>query len=133
MMTAMTGAFPDRRPSDAFIIGWNSATSMRQVLERAIQSGNLTRQGVIDASQTLDSIDFGGSAPPQGYVGLPNEFVNRESAIYRPNLDAYIAAGGPAQTLDQTGATTGSLVVRPFFAGEAAQNLEFSAPCFPPG
>ena len=38
MMTAMADAFPDRRPSDAFIIGWNSSVLLREVLEVAISS-----------------------------------------------------------------------------------------------
>ncbi|MGI9642051.1 MAG: ABC transporter substrate-binding protein, partial [Acidimicrobiia bacterium] len=120
MMSAMAEAFPDRRPSDAFIIGWNAANAMRSVLEAAIAADDLTRAGVVEAANSIDQVTFGGSAPDQSYAGVPNDFVNRQSAIYKPNLEAYAAAGGINQTLSQTGATTGSVLVQDFAAGAAA-------------
>jgi ABC-type branched-subunit amino acid transport system substrate-binding protein len=129
MMAAMREAFPDRRPSDAFIVGWNAGVTMRAVLEAAIASGNLTREGMVTAANGIDSIDFGGSAPDQRYSGLPQDFVTRASAIYKPNLEVYEAAGGFEQRLTDTDATTGSLPVRTFTAGEAATLYDFSEPC----
>ena len=110
----MAEAFPDRRPSDAFIIGWNAANAMRSVLEAAIAADDLTRAGVVEAANSIDQVTFGGSAPDQSYAGVPNDFVNRQSAIYKPSLEAYAAAGGINQTLSQTGATTGSVLVQDF-------------------
>jgi len=129
MMAAMREAFPDRRPSDAFIVGWNAGVTMRAVLAAAIASGDLTRAGMVRAANGIESIDFGGSAPDQRYAGAPADFVTRASAIYKPNLEVYAAAGGFEQRLTDADATTGSLPVRTFTAGEAATLYDFSAPC----
>lgn len=129
MMSAMTNAFPDRRPSDAFIVGWNAAVAMRSVLASAIASGNLTRPGVVEAANSIDQVTFGGSAPDQSYAGIPDEFVTRQSAIFKPNLEAYAAAGGVNQTLSEPNATTGSVLVQEFAASDAASAFRLSAPC----
>ena len=129
MMAALAAAFPDRRPSDAFIIGWNAAVTMREVLAATIAAGDLTRSGAVAAANRLSEIDFQGSAPNQQYAGLPNDFVTRSTAIYRPDLDTYEAAGGFDQRIDQPGATTGSVLVRTFTESPAATAYTFDAPC----
>lgn len=129
MMEAMAEAYPDRRPSDAFIVGWNAGVTMRAVLEQAIRTRDVTRSGILIAARSLGSLDFAGAAPDQGFAGTPNEYVVRESAIYKPNLELYRAAGGADQQLSQEGATTGSELIRPFFVGDAASSYEFTEPC----
>ena len=130
MMAAMREAFPDRRPSDSFISGWNESITLHRVLETAIANGDLTRKGVVAAANSLETVDFGGSAPNQGYAGSPNDYVLRELAIFDPDLATYTAAGGAEQTVSQDDATTGSLLVKDFFVGDAAAAFEFTAPCF---
>jgi ABC-type branched-subunit amino acid transport system substrate-binding protein len=130
MMDAMTAAYPDRRPDDAFIIGWNESVAMHRVLETAIASADLTRLGVKTAANSLTGIDFGGSQPNQSYAGTPDEFVLRSLAINDINLAAYTAAGGAAQTLTQADATTGSELAVDFFIGDAAAQYDFTAACY---
>ena len=130
MREAMVEAFPDRRPSDAFIIGWNEAVVMEQVLADAIASGDLTREGVAAAAAAQTGVDFQGTQPDQSYAGTPNEYVTRASAIWDPDLAVYTAAGGPEQTLTQEDGTTGSVLKQDFFVSEAAQDFEFSKPCY---
>lgn len=136
-MWAMQGvlreAYPSRRPSDGFVIGWVESIAMREVLERAISNGDLTRQGVIDAASGISDLDFQGLAPAQSYAGTPNDYVQRQLAIFQPNLDAYVAAGGADQTLSQQGGgTTGSRLVADFATWEAAESFTFTRPCFTP-
>ena len=133
MMAAMRLAFPDRRPSDAFIVGWNAGVTMRAVLERAILRGDLTRVGIVAAANSLPEVDFGGAAPAQSYTGSPDEFVTRATAILQPDLQAYLAAGGVDQTISQPDATTGSVLVRDFTVGAAAADTSFDAPCLGTG
>jgi ABC-type branched-subunit amino acid transport system substrate-binding protein len=121
---------PGKRPSDAFIIGWNEAKTMHTVLARAIANGDLTRAGVQVAVSQTTSVDFGGTAPNQNYSGTPDEYVTRQTAIFDPDLATYMAAGGAEQTISQDDATTGSLVAKDFFVSEAAKDFEFSAPCY---
>jgi hypothetical protein len=131
MYDAMIASSPGKRPSDAFLTGWNEAKSMHQILELALQNGDLTRQGVIDAAQSIPVIELNGTAPNQTYAGTPNEYVVRESLVLRPNAEVYTAAGGAEQTIGQEGGgTTGSEVVKDFFVSEAAADHEFSAPCY---
>ena len=130
MMTAMAAAFPDRIPSDAFIIGWNEGVMMTQVLADAIAAGDLTREGVAAAVSAQSGVDFKGTTPNQSFAGTPNDYVTRESAIFDPDLATYLAAGGAAQTLSQADGTTGSLLAKDFFASEAAQEFIFDSPCF---
>jgi branched-chain amino acid transport system substrate-binding protein len=130
MMEAMRKAYPERRPSDAYIIGWNEAKTMHQILAEAIAAGDLTRDGLARAVAAQAGVDFAGSQPDQSYAGLPDDYVTRASAIYKPDLDVYRAAGGPDQTLSQEGASTGSVVERDFFVSDAARNLIFGEPCY---
>ncbi len=130
MMEAMAAAFPDRLPSDAFIIGWNEGIIMTQVLADAIAAGDLTREGVAASVAAQTGVDFRGSTPDQSYTGTPNDYVTRESAIFDPDLATYLAAGGASQTLSQAGGTTGSLLAQDFFASEAASEFIFDSPCF---
>jgi hypothetical protein len=132
MMAALTAAFPDRRPSDGYLIGWNGAVTMHKVLAVAISDRDLTRRGILAAANSIDTVDYGGSAPSQSYAGSPNDHVQRALAIYKPNLDLYISAGGANQTLTQANGTTGSELVQGFFVGAMAQQFEFDAPCFAP-
>jgi ABC-type branched-subunit amino acid transport system substrate-binding protein len=127
---AMRAAYPDRRPSDAFVIGWNESIAIHEALKVAIANGDLTRAGVAAAANSLTGIDFSGTSPNQSYAGTPNEYVQRQIAIYKPSLEAYTAAGGAEQTLSDEDTTTGSLLEKDFFVGEAAAGFEYSAPCY---
>ena len=133
MTAVLTAAYPDRRPSDAFAIGWSYSLSLQQALEAAIASGDLTRAGFAAAVNSLTGVDFGGLAPTQSYSGTPNEYVQRQSAIYKPSLEEYTAAGGAEQTLSQEGGGTTGSTESPsggFFVSDAAAAYDFSAACY---
>jgi ABC-type branched-subunit amino acid transport system substrate-binding protein len=133
MTEVLTAAYPDRRPSDAFVIGWSYSLSLQAALEAAIASGDLTREGFSAAVNSLESVDFGGLAPNQSYAGEPNDYVQRQSVIYKPSLEAYTAAGGAEQTLSQEGGgTTGSTesLTNGFFTSDAAADYDFTAACY---
>jgi len=133
MTEVLTAAYPDRRPSDAFIIGWSYSLSLQQALEAAIASGDLTRAGFAAAVNSLTGVDFGGLAPTQSFAGSPNEYVQRQSAIYKPSLEEYTAAGGAEQTLSQEGGGTTGSTESPsggFFTSDAAAAYDFTAACY---
>lgn len=130
MREALAAAYPDRRPTDAFLIGWNEAVTMRQILEEALADGDLSRAGVLAAAQSLPNIDLGGSAPDQTYAGTPNDYVVRATAVAQPDLALYTAAGGATQTLTQPDGTTGSVIMQDFFISDVAADFDFSAPCY---
>jgi ABC-type branched-subunit amino acid transport system substrate-binding protein len=131
LQEAIIAADPDRRPSDAFIIGWTESIAIREVLETAIANGDLTRAGVKAAANSITDVDFEGLAPNQSYAGAPNDYVQRQTAMYKPSLSAYTEAGGAEQTVSQEGAgTTGSVLVQEYFTSDAAAEFEFTAPCY---
>lgn len=130
MQEVLTAAFPDRRPSDAFVIGWVYSISLHEVLKTAIANGDLTRAGVVAAANSLTGIDFGGLAPNQSYAGTPNEYVQRAIAMFKPSLEKYTAAGGADQVLSGEGTTTGSELVKDFFVSDAAKDFEYTEPCY---
>jgi hypothetical protein len=127
---AMKAAYPDRRPSDAFVIGWNESIAIHEALKVAIANGDLTRAGVAAAANSLTSVDFNGTSPAQSYAGTPNEYVQRLSAVYKPSLEAYTAAGGAEQTLSGENTTTGSILAKDFFMSEATEAFEYTSPCY---
>ena len=130
MMEAMSAEFPDRRPSDSFIIGWSEAITMHKVLSTAIANNDLTPEGVVAAANSLTGVDFGGAQPDQSYAGTPNDYVQRSLAIFKPDLALYTAAGGAEQTLSQADGTTGSRLERDFFVGDAAAQYDFNQACY---
>ncbi|MCL1595194.1 MAG: ABC transporter substrate-binding protein [Actinomycetia bacterium] len=133
MTEVLTAAYPDRRPSDAFAIGWSYSLSLQQAIKAAIDSGDITPEGFAAAVNSLTAVDFGGLAPSQSYAGSSNEFVQRASAIYKPSLEEYTAAGGAEQTLSQEGGGTTGSTESPsggFFTSDAAAAYDFSAACY---
>jgi ABC-type branched-subunit amino acid transport system substrate-binding protein len=130
MMAAMTAAYPDRRPSDAFITGWNESIVMHEVIKAALANKDITPEGMVAASNALSDVDFGGSQPNQSWAGSPNDFVQRGLAIFKPDLALYTAAGGADQTVSQDDATTGSKLVQDFFVGDAAAAYDFTEACY---
>ena len=133
MQGVLRNTYPSRRPSDGFVIGWVGSIAMQEVLERALAAGDLTRQGVIDAANSITDLDFRGLAPPQSYAGTPEDYVQRQLAVFSPDLAAYVAAGGADQTLSQEGGgTTGARLVADFTTWEAAEAFTFTQPCYTP-
>jgi len=131
MQEAIKAADPERRPSDAFVIGWTESIVIHNVLEAAIASGDLTRAGVKAAANSITDVDFGGLAPNQSYAGTPNEYVQRQISMFQPSLTAYTEAGGATQTVSQEGGgTTGSVLLKDYFVSDAAAEFEFTAPCY---
>ena len=129
LVAAMQDRFSDRRPSDAFVIGWNEAKVMEQILRLAAANGDMTRQGVIDAAQSIEEIELDGTAPNQTYAGDVNDYIVRATAIFKPDLATYTAAGGVDQKISQ-GGTTGSILKEDFFISDIARDYDYTGPCY---
>ena len=126
----LTEAYPDGRPSNAFIIGWTEARQMEQILRQAAANGDMTRQGVIDAANSIELITLDGAGPDLTYGGDPNDYVIRSTNVYRVNNEKYQAAGGAEQTLSAGGGTTGTDEVALGYVGDLAENFEFTGACW---
>jgi hypothetical protein len=63
-------------------------------------------------------VDFNGLAPPESYVGEPNERLQREIVLFRPDV-ALRQAGG-----------TGANIVEAAYTSDLAAGFEFTGACY---
>ncbi len=61
-----------------------------------------------------ESVNFDGLAPEESYVGEPNDIVQRQIWIRRPDPDA----------------VTGSTTIESLYTSPVAENYEFTEACF---
>ncbi len=112
----MTAAGAD--PLDFYHEGFIEAQIMEAALRAAYAAGDMTQAGVLAAAKTLESVEFGGMAPPESYVGTPNERIQRVSHILRPSLED-IAAGG-----------TGIEIIEANYTSDLVAGYTFENACF---
>ncbi len=113
---AMREAFGDGAPdNDGYTFGWVLSYPMKAALDAAAQAGELNREGVLAAVETM-AVDFEGMLPTKSY-GDPNASVVRQTTISKP--DSSVVA-------DRLGLT----VVEAAYSGSVAGGFEFTAPCF---
>jgi ABC-type branched-subunit amino acid transport system substrate-binding protein len=76
-------AYPDATPSLGVVFGFGMSEVMKQVLDAACESGDLTREGVLAAFNDLSEVDTGGLVVPiNGFeVGVS---PSTQSFILRP-------------------------------------------------
>ena len=78
-----TQKFGATLPSAGAIHGYATGQAMYQVLSKACQSGDLTREGVFNAKQSLSNVETGGLVAPLNYTKVgepPTRTVNISKA-----------------------------------------------------
>jgi ABC-type branched-subunit amino acid transport system substrate-binding protein len=100
---------PGQIPDYYYIYGYAEAQMETAVLRKAIQSGDLTRQGILNAKLHLGTVHLGGLMPPIDYT---------------PGLGPASRMTGIARV--DPGARTFLKAVSPFFTGDAARGLQFT-------
>lgn len=112
----MREALPGVTPNDGYVSGWVWAYPLKAALTRAVDNGDLTRAGLVNAVRQLDSVDYEGMLPAGAgkRTGGPNDQVFRQSLIYRPD----------------DGAPTGVSLAEDFFSGPTAKDHTFEKPCY---
>jgi hypothetical protein len=119
-MTELMATFaelrPDAPPANYYSEGYVEAMIMHAALAQAIANGDLTQAGVLAAAKSLENVDFKGLGPSETYVGEPNDQVQRQSMIFRPD-----------PTFDDG---SGIDVVQDFFASDTAANFTFNEACY---
>jgi len=113
---AMREAIGDKAPNDGYTAGWAWSYPLKAALEKAVEQGELTRQGLLDAVTSLESVDYEGILPAEAgnFSGDPGDRVFRQSLISKVDENA----------------PTGVSVVKDLFAGPTAQGYEFTKACF---
>lgn len=112
---AMRRAIGDVDPNDGYTAGWVWSYPLKQVLEDAVENGDLTRSGVVQAASELETVDYEGMLPEDAgkFAGEPNETVFRQIVINKPDKNA----------------PSGVTLLEDFFVGPTAEAFEFTEPC----
>ncbi len=114
----MASRRPDLGPFDYYGEGVLEAKILEAGLRQAYDNGDMTRAGVLAAVKGFTELDFDGLAPPENYVGTPNEQVQRSGWIVKFSLED-LAAGG-----------AGSIIVEKDWTGPTAAAYEFNEACY---
>lgn len=104
--------------SEFYTEGAIEATIVHRTLERAIENGDLTQAGVLEAGKSLENVEFNGIAPDESYVGSMNEQLQRVSNIVAPDPED-LAAGG-----------TGFALVEGNYTHPVVADYDFTGACF---
>ncbi len=112
MMQDIQRFAPDQKPDGFFEFGYTEAKITYAILKKAADAGNLTRDGLFQAFESIGTIDLGGLYPSVHYgsSGNPAERVpSRDNTIYA------IDPTSPTTIKDLSGD----------FVGQAAQQSQF--------
>ena len=109
-------ALGDVDPNEGYIYGWAWSYPLRAALEAAVANGDLTREGLVAAVRSLESVDYEGMLPEGAgnYSGDPNAMAVRQSIVSQPDPEA----------------PTGLVVVQEFFEGPTVADHTFEGPCY---
>ncbi len=78
---------PDQEPDIYFVFGYAQARAVTAVLERAVELGDLSREGIIAAMNDLDRLEFEGLSGDYPWGPPEERDPPRESSIFGVNAD----------------------------------------------
>jgi len=84
---AFSGAFGDATPTSFVLYGYAQGRLMASILETACTNGALTREGILEAFQSLDDVDTEGLVAPLDFSN-PGQPPAREVFVLRPDAAA---------------------------------------------
>lgn len=115
-MAKMREAAGEQAPNDWFSLGFSSGYLMKAILEKAIEDGEVNREGIYDAAQSLEGIDSEGTLPEGtgNFAADPNEEAIRVTQLNK---------------VDQDASSKVSVAVEPF-TGSTAEGYDFTEPCY---
>jgi ABC-type branched-subunit amino acid transport system substrate-binding protein len=74
---------PDEKPDYYFAFGYNQARAMTAVLEKAVENGDLSREGVLKASTEIGTVNFEGLSGDYKYGPAEERNPPRASTIFK--------------------------------------------------
>ena len=78
---------PDQKPDVYFTFGYSQAKAVHQLLEAAVENGDLSRQGIVDALSELE-VDFGGLLDDYTYGEAADRDPSRSSTMFKVTSNA---------------------------------------------
>lgn len=102
--------------NDGYTFGWVWSYAMKAAIEAAIDNGDLTRAGLLEAASSLETVDFEGMVPEEAgnHVGEPNDQAFRQSVISQVDAESPV----------------GLSTIETFFTGPTAESYTFDQPCY---
>ncbi len=101
---------PNQKPDGFFQFGYTESKITYEILKKALDNNDITRDGLLTAFESLKSVDLGGLLPPVTYGSSPNERV--------PTRDSIVFVIDPTQP-------TGVKALSADFTGGAAKQSQF--------
>lgn len=113
---AMREANGDQTPNAYFAMGWSGGYVLKAALEKAIDDGDLTREGLHKAATSLTGVDTEGMMPDGtgNYAGDANEAALRVTQLAVP----------------KKGTSTGVTESVDFFTGPTLKDYDFKEACY---
>ena len=94
--------YPNQKPDGYFEFGYTESEITYAILKKALDNGDITRDGLYNAFSSLHTVDLMGLYPPATYGSSPNQRVpTRDSVVY--HVDSTQPAGVKPLTQDFTG------------------------------
>ena len=109
MTDAMAEFAPDQVADPYFAFGYNQAKAVAQVLEAAVENGDLSHEGIIEAMNGIETLTFGGLLGDYGWGAPEDRDPPRTSTIFK--VDIASPTGLTAEAVE--------------YSSEAAKNFEF--------
>jgi ABC-type branched-subunit amino acid transport system substrate-binding protein len=104
MLAAMKKYAPNQQESSIVSSGWVQAHETYLILKQALESGDVTRDGILKASMTIKNWDFGGLVPTIPSIGTAanDRLPSRGSFIQEidPSLPTFLKPVADAYTSD---------------------------------
>lgn len=109
MVTSAGEYAPDQEPDYYFAFGYNQGRAMTAVLEKAVELGDLSREGILKASNELGTVNF---------EGLSGDYEYGPAETRNPPRTSTVFAVDPTKPF-------GLKVAKYNVASDAAKELEF--------
>ena len=74
---------PDQQPDYYFAFGYNQARAVVEVLEKAVERGDLSRAGILTASEELGTVSFEGLTGDYRYGKAADREFPRETTLFK--------------------------------------------------
>ena len=115
---------PDKKADDVYIISWIEGLIAKQIIEAALEAGDITRAGMLAAANSI-TVDLAGLAPDQNWGGDANDSVVRGTFLY----DVDLASFTPEGLVTDAAANRGFTLLEGDYVSATAENWEYE-PCF---
>jgi ABC-type branched-subunit amino acid transport system substrate-binding protein len=98
MLQDVAKYYPQQQPDGYFEFGYTESYVTYDILKKAFDNNDVTRDGLFNAFQSLHAVSLGGLYPPVTYGSTPNQRVpTRDSVIFQidPTAPADVKALSP--------------------------------------